>query len=887
MPSKLIEVALPLEAVNAACKADKDRKSGTIRNLHKWFAPMPGPAWRALLYSALVDAPEDEGELRDHLDLIRKLVASGSDAPPADVGEEAVIRIRRCTEGHPPPVYDPFCGGGSTLVEAQKFRLGSIGSDLNPIPVLLTRMLTFYPQTIQNRPPVAAPEVRSAWHGVDGFEADVRHFAAAVRTSAWSRLRHLYPTSSNGAPFAWLWARTVACSNPACDLEVPLLSSLWLSKKKGERAWVEPAVRSSGIELAIVESETGEPPPPLKVRRGASFRCVGCGTETTDEHVRKAGVEGALPLRLFAVATKASGRRSFLQPGPEQLAAADQEPPTDAPSAELTGKAAVNVPLYGLTTQADLYTPRQLHALCVFCDEVSAVFDQLLEAGADRTYSEAVTTFLGICIGKLAMASSTMVRWRIDSRSGAPKAEPAFGRHDLPMTWDFAETNPFGGSVGDWDQVVDTGLSSLHHVAVGATPALVFQQDARSAADGLPTAALIATDPPYFDNIDYADLSDYFYVWIRRALRNVDPELFSTLVTPKMQELIASSSRHGQDKDAAKVAFIDGFTQAFASLRKAAAPGYPLIIVYAFKQQTVTRNGRKATGWEAMLEALLSAGLSLVGSWPIHGTGSARMVGRDSNVLATYVVMVCRPVSEDAPVTTVREFRADLRSSLLGSVSRLQAAAVAPVDLAQAAIGPGMSVYSQYSRVLEADGTVMTVGKALATINEVLDEILASQEADFDPDTRWAITWYSEHGYDEAPFGAADALATAKNISVQWLEDAGIVAASRGRVRLLSRDELEDDWDPLTDTRLTVWEVCQHLTRCLERRGEESAAELLRQVGGLGAAARELAYRLFSVADSKNWTKEAQAINGLVAAWPELEKLRDQHAPPAEQETLL
>lgn len=885
MSNKLIEVALPLEAVNAACRADKDRKSGTIRNLHKWFAPMPGPAWRALLYAAIVDAPEDEGELGDHLDLIRRLVASGSDAPPAEVRDEAIARIRQCTEGDPPPVYDPFCGGGSTLVEAQKFGLGPIGSDLNPIPILLTRMLTFYPQSIQNRPPVAAPEARSVWHGMDGFEADVRHLAAEVRTRAWSRLRHLYPKSSNGAPFAWLWARAVTCTNPACDLEVPLLSSLWLSKKKGERAWVEPTVRTNGVELAITESETGEPPPPLKLRRGAAFRCIGCGTETTDEHVRSAGVAGALRLWLYAVATKASGRRSFLPPDADQLAAADQESPVDAPSAELTGKAAVSVPLYGLTTHADLYTPRQLQALGVFCDEVSTVFDWLIECGADRTYSEAVATFLGICIGKLAMASSTMVRWRI--RSGPPKAEPAFGRHDLPMTWDFAETNPFGGSVGDWDQIVDTALSALQHVAVGATPALVFQHDARSAADGLPTAALIATDPPYFDNIHYADLSDYFYVWIRRALRNVDPELFSTLVTPKTQELIASPSRYGNDSDAAKAAFIDGFTQTFASLRKAAAPGYPLIIVYAFKQQTVTRNGRKATGWEAMLEALLSAGLSLVGSWPIHGTGSARMVGRDSNVLATYVVMVCRPISDDAPVTTVREFRVDLRSSLVDSVSRLQAAAVAPVDLAQAAIGPGMSVYSQYSRVLEADGTAMTVGKALTTINEVLDEILASQESDFDPDTRWAITWFSEHGYNEAPFGAADALATAKNISVQWLEAAGIVVAARGRVRLLSRDELEDDWDPLTDTRLTVWEVCQHLTRSLERHGEESAAELLGQVGGLGAAARELAYRLFSVADNKNWTNEAQAINGLVAAWPELERLRDQPAPPAEQETLL
>ena len=878
MPTKLIEVALPLEAINDACKADKDRKVGTIRNLHKWFAPMPGPAWRALLYAALVDAPEDDDELGEHLDLIRRLVASGSDEPPAEVRAEALARVQRSVAGALPPVFDPFCGGGSTVVEAQKFGLESYASDLNPIPVLLTRMLTHYPQSIRDRPPVAADEVRSSWQGLDGFEADVRHFAGVVRSRAWSRLEHLYPTTPSGMPFAWLWVRTVACPNPACRLEVPLLSSLWLSKKKGERAWVEPVVRSGRVELDLIESETGTPPPPLKLGRGATFRCVGCNTVTTEDHVRRAGVGGVLSLRMFAVATKDSSRRSFLWPDADQLAATYPEPIEDAPSAELTGKAAVSVPLYGMTTHADLYTRRQLHALCVFCDEVSTLFDELRKSGADRTYAEAVSTFLGICIGKLANASSTMVPWRIDSRNGTPKAESAFVRHDLPMTWDFAETNPFGGSVGDWDQVISTCLSALAHIAADGPPATVFQQDARFAAGELPGPVLIATDPPYFDNIHYADLSDYFYVWIRRALRNVDPDLFSTLVTPKKQELIAAPGRHGGDKEAAKAAFIDGFTEAFASLREAAMPGFPIVVVYAFKQQTVTRNGRTATGWEAMLEALLAAGLSMVASWPIHGTASTRMVGQGSNVLATYVVMVCRQVPEDAPVTTVREFRAELRSSLRESVTKLQAAAIAPVDLAQAAIGPGMAVFSRHSSVLQAGGT-MDVGSALAIINEVLDEILASQETDFDADTRWAITWFSDYGYDEAPFGVADALATAKNVSVKWLEDAGIVSATRGKARLLTREELEDDWDPRTDPRLTVWEVCQHLIWRLENEGEQSAADLLGQVGGLGSAARELAYRLFAVAESKGWTEEAQSINGLVASWPELEKLK--HNSPA------
>jgi putative DNA methylase len=587
---------------------------------------------------------------------------------------------------------------------------------------------------------------------------------------------------------------------------------------------------------------------------------------------------------LLATAVQSNGARRFLESDQDQRAAASLAPPENLPLLDLTGKAAVNVPLYGLTTQADLYTSRQLHALDTFCRAVSEVPERVKRDGGDAPYGRAIAEVLGLCIGKLAMACSTQVRWR--TREGPAKAEPAFGRHDLPMTWDFAETNPFGGSVGDWLQVVETALRAFDCVDYTGPASSVRQLDARAAGETYPAGVLVATDPPYFDNIDYADLSDYFYVWIRRALKTTSPQLFSTIASPKSQELIASPSRHGGDRRKAKQAFIDGFTEVFRGLAAISHPDFPMLIVYAFKQQDVESGGRIATGWEAMLEALRRADLGLVGSWPIHGTGTARMVGRDSNVLATYVVMVCRPIEATAPLATRREFRSALHAELDVAVAGLQQAAIAPVDLAQAAIGPGMAVFSRFAKVIEADGSSMTVGTALAIINEVLDEILAEQESEFDPPTRWAVAWFHQFGLNPADFGIADSLATAKNVTVKRLVEAGLVSSSQGKVRLLDRDELDAAWDPALDRHLTIWEIAQYLVGRLEAEGEVGAAGLLRQVGGLGEAARDLAYRLFAISDHR-WTREAQAFNALVVAWPEIARLASGSAATSTQGALL
>jgi putative DNA methylase len=455
------------------------------------------------------------------------------------------------------------------------------------------------------------------------------------------------------------------------------------------------------------------------------------------------------------------------------------------------------------------------------------------------------------------------------------------------MTSDFVETNPFGGSVGDWLVITETALRALQLVDPSGPRASVRLGDARSAGVDLESRALVVTDPPYYSAIGYANLSDYFYVWLRPALRDVLPDLFSTLAAPKAGELIAEPARHGASEDAAREYFIRGFTETFTHLSQVSDIRFPMIVIYASKEQESSAGGQLSTAWEAMLEAVVKSGLAIAGTWPIHGTGSTRLRGLGANALATYVAMICRERPVGATPTTRRAFLAELRAELDGAVSVMQSTAIAPVDLAQAVIGPGMAVFSRYARVVEADGSEMSVRTALALINQVLDETLAGQEADFDPDTRWAVAWFEENGMSPGQFGVAEALSRAKNTAVNGLVASGIVEAVAGKVRLLDRGELPEAWDPAKDRRFTVWEATQHLIRALESGGEAKAAELLRRLGVLGEAARELAYRLYVICERKKWAKDALAYNGLVVAWPTIAAASASPALQVSQQELL
>ncbi len=876
MSTKLVEVALPLEAISAASKRDKDRKTGTIKNVHKWFAPMPTPAWRALLFATLVDDPGDEAARAKLLELVARLVPAHGGPPDEDTLVEARAAIAEATGGDPPQVFDPFCGGGSTLVEAQRLGLRAIGSDLNPVPVLITRVLTELVPTMAGRPPLVGDEAQLAKMSggpLDGFLADCAHYARRVRDEVWDQIGHLYPPAPDGGTIiAWLWARTVRCPNPACRAIAPLAASFWLSKKKGAETWVEPVDRRPGEPVGFEVRTGAGGPPPATVGRTAA-RCLVCSEAMPLDQVRRQGQAGEMGDQLMAAAVADDRGRRYL--GGSEIEVLVPDPPEDTIDLPMPEQAlGFRVQLYGMTNYRDLFTNRQLVALTAFADAVSRVPGWVASDGGDDTAAMAIASVLGLCLGKLATASSTQVRWRL--RRVESKAEPAFGRHALPMVWDYGETNPFADSVGSWEaqsKSVTGGLSSI-----GSThrPGRAAAADARSAPAQLDVGdALLATDPPYFAHIGYADLSDYFYPWLRRALRPVHPDLFKTVATPKDQELIAAPYRHGGSRQEATDYFVAGYTETFRRLVAVTRPGLPLLVVYAHRQEESGNGGNGSTAWDAMLTAIVRAGLRIVGTWPIHATGSSRQIGLGTNSLASYIVLVCRPQSPDAPTTDRQSFIGALRADLPRAIRRLQEGAISSLDLGQATIGPGMAIFSRYARVVEPSGEAMTVRSALELIGQVQAEVLDEFAGDVDGWTRWSMYWYRDHGFDDGLFGNAETLCKTTNTSLDGLVRAGIVQSRAGKVRLLRRSEIPAGWAPADDDRPTVWEATQHLVKRLRDGGEQAAGELLAQAGAYADTARDLAYWLSSVAVSR-WPKDALDYEALLTSWPELSRIAEQ-----------
>jgi putative DNA methylase len=869
---KLIEVALPVEAISVACRRDKDRKVGTIKNVHKWFAPMPTPAWRALLFATLVDDPGDPDKRAELNRIIERLVPADGGPPPADA--LAAARSVLKASGPLPVVLDPFCGGGSTIVEAQRLGLAAVASDLNPVPVLITRTLAELIPQVAGRPPLHPAEELDGVTGgpLDGFVRDLQHYALRVRDEAWKQVGHMYPQADDGTVIGWLWARTVTCPNPTCRIAIPMYATTWLSKRKDAASWLEPVANGRRIEFKVGQG-SGQPHLSTKVgARGARFRCVACGEVSSEDHVRAEARAGRMGLQMLAYVTDASPTRGYHAPNRDQEQAADVPIPDGAPDVPLPDRAlSFRVQLYGMTTYADLYTARQLHTLGAFADTVAAVPGWVLKDGGDELYGRTIATVLGLCVGKLAQTNSTQARWYVGGDNGTPRVQAAFGRHNLPMVWDFVELNPFSDRSANWMGLLESLVGGLRALPGTACPANVVQCDARVAGRLVaPASALVATDPPYFSQIGYADLSDYFYVWERRALRDVHPDLFGTIATPKDDELIATPYRHGGDAVAARQYFVDGFTTAFKSLAAVGRPDLPMVVIYAHRQEESDEGGLTSTGWDGILEALLNAGFGIVGTWPIHGTGSSRQIGLGTNALASYIAMVCRPRPATADVTDRLGFLRALRSELPSALRPLQEAAIPPLDLTQAAIGPGMAVFSRYARVLESSGEPMSVRTALGLINQVRSEVLSEQEDEFDRDTRWAIQWFDEYAFDEGPFGRAEVLFTSTDTSLEGLRRAGIVGSRSSKVWLLPPEELPVSWDPSTDTRTPVWEVTMHLLKRLDTGGEAAAAELLSQVGGLGDFARDLSYRLADICERKSRPKLALGLNALIASWPEI-----------------
>ena len=962
---KLIEVALPLEAINKASAREKSIRHGHPSTLHLWWARRPLAAARAVIFAQMVDDPSSHRDIfrtektqekqRQRLFRIIEDLVQWENTTNEEVLDRARGEIWQswraaCAENvdHPlarelfdrhklPAFHDPFAGGGALPLEAQRLGLEAFASDLNPVAVLINKAMIEIPPKFAGKPPVN-PEARKEssliareWRGAQGLAEDVRYYGRWMRDEAEKRIGHLYPKIEVTAEMAtqrpdlrplvgkkltviaWIWARTVKSPNPAfAQVDVPLASTFMLSTKAGKETYVQPVIEGGGYRFTV---KVGKPKDVetakngTKLARGANFRCLMSDAPIASDHIYSEANAGRMGARLMAIVAEGARGRVYLAPTPGMEALALTAKPTWKPELAMPENPRwFSPPLYGLKTYADLFTPRQLVALTTFSDMVQEAREQVkrdalaaglpdegksLAAGGTgaTAYADAVAVYLAFAVDKEAESLSTICTW-----SAAPKNElvvSTFRRQALPMTWDFAEANPFADSSGSLAKnTLTIGRSIDTPLSAGASGAAA-QVDAAGVTARLANSSakrpVVSTDPPYYDNIGYADLSDFFYVWLRRSMKSVFPDLFATLAVPKAEELVATPYRHGS-KEKAEAFFLKGMTQAMHRISEQAHPAFPVTIYYAFKQSETESDGEggtASTGWYTFLEAVILAGFAISGTWPMRTERASRSIGIGTNALASSIILVCRPRAVDAPTATRREFVTALKTDLPAALAHLQRGNIAPVDLAQAAIGPGMAVYTRYAKVLDAEGKPLSVRQALALINQNLDEALTEQEGDFDADSRWALAWFDQYGFAEGAYGVAETLSKAKNTSLSGMVVAGILASSRGKVRLLKPSELPADWDPTTDARPTAWEMVHHLIRVLEASGETGASVLAAKLSASAESARELCYRLYTLCERKKRAAEALAYNGLVQSWPEITRLaRESSKPRAEQTTM-
>jgi len=880
---KLIEVALPLVAINKASAKEKAIRHGHPSTLHLWWARRPLAAARAVIFAQMVDDPSAHPDLfptekkqekeRQRLFSIIEDLVQWENTNNEEVLERARAEIWQswraaCAENvdHPrakelfnrqklPGFHDPFAGGGTLPLEAQRLGLEAYASDLNPVAVLINKAMIEIPPRFAGRPPVnptwqEKPKEEKAanpWHGAQGLAEDVRYYGQWMRDQAEKRIGHLYPKieitaeMAKGRPdlkplvgqkltvIAWLWARTVKSPNPAfTKADVPLVSTFMLSTKEGTEAYVQPVIEDGGYRFAV---SVGKPKDAdgakngTKLARGANFRCLMSEAPIQADYIRAEAQAGRMGARMMAIVAEGKQGRVYLAPTAKHEAVARTAQPAWKPELKVPTPChdVDRLPMYGMPTWGDAFTPRQLVALTTFSDLAQEARERVkrdslavglpdddkpLTTGgtASTAYADALGMYLAFAVSKAADRNTSLCVWeqRMNRLRGT------FGRQALPMVWDYVETNPFAGAGGD----IYGTAHSLSEVLDKFTTGVAGRAVQNSAQDqSFSKGRVVSTDPPYYDNIGYADLSDFFYVWLRRSLKTVFPDLFATLAVPKAEELVATPYRHGS-REKAETFFLDGMTMAMHRLAEQTHPAFPVTIYYAFKQsESESDTGTASTGWETFLDAILRAGFGISGTWPMRSELATRNIGRGTNALASSIVLVCRPLSADAPTATRRDFVTTLKTELPLALAHLQRSNIAPVDLAQAAIGPGMAVYTRYAKVLDAEGKPLGVRDALALINQILDEVLAEQEGDFDADSRWALAWFEQYGFTSAEYGVAETLSKAKNTSVTGMVEAGILSSKAGKVRLLKPTDLPEDWDPTTDKRLTVWEMVHHLIR--------------------------------------------------------------------------
>ena len=937
---KLIEVALPLEAINVASAHEKSIRHGHPSNLHRWWARRPFASARAVIFAQMVDDPSAHPDIfktekaqekeRQRLFRIIEELVKWENTTNEEVLQKARDEIWQswrytCAENadHPrakelfdrhtlPAFHDPFAGGGALPLEAQRLGLESYASDLNPVAVLINKAMIEIPPKFAGKSPVNTDAQRQksqmdkSWQGAQGLAEDVRYYGQRMRDEAEKRIGHLYPKIDVTAEMAkerpdlkkyvgqklnviaWLWVRTVKSSNPAFStVDVPLASSFVLTNKVGKEAYVEPVIEGGNYRFTVKVGKSKDPDGTksgTKLSRGANFKCLMSGTPLAGDYIKGEGKAGRMGARLMAIVAEGDRGRVYLGSSPEHEAIAAMAKPEWRPELTISGSTQyLGVKPYGMDRLDQLFTDRQLVALTVFSDLTAEVRERIrydaIAAGLNddgvplseggkgaAAYADAVIVYLAIIVSKTADSNNALCPWE----PVAQCTRQLFGRQAISMLWDFGEANPLHDSSGGLLTNILGSTKAFENFAKGLASGHCLQGDAMTQT--LSESKVISTDPPYYDNVPYADLSDFFYVWLRRSLRSTFPELFTTLAVPKADELVAFAYRH-DSKKAAESFFLDGMTKAMHRLAEQSHPAFPITIYYAFKQaESEDEVGTASTGWETFLDAVIRAGFAITGTWPVRTEMVAAMKAVKNN-LASSIVLVCRPRSTNAPTATRREFVAALKSELPQALAHLQAGNIAPVDLAQAVIGPGMAIYTRYAKVLDAEGQTLSVRAALALINQTLDEALAEQEGDFDADTRWALTWFEQTGFAEGDYGIAEQLSKSKNTAMAGLVEAGILVSKAGKVRLLKPAELAADWDPTTDTRLNVWEMVHHLIRVLEAGGEGAAAGIVAKLGSQAETARELCYRLYTFCERKKRANEAMSYNGLVQSWPEITRL--------------
>lgn len=899
---KLIEVALPLDDINAAAAREKSIRHGHPSTLHLWWARRPLAAARAVIWSSLVDDPsshpeeypteEEQNQERERLfNILRELVIWENSNDPR-VLDDARAEIRKSMGDELPPLLDPFAGGGAIPLEAQRLGLEAYAQDLNPVAVTINKAMIEIPPRFAGQVAVN-PKAHDgsrieSWEGNTGLAADVEYYGQWMKDEAFKRIGNLYPQvdvpadqgGGKATVIAWIWARTVKCPNPACGHTTPLVRSWDLSKKKGKEAHIIPIVEGGKLEFKV---EPGKSPTDGTVnRRGAT--CIHCSEPIDFPYIRNEGKSHRMGEQMMAIVAEGDHGRLYLSPSAEQVKTAKVDKPSDYPDAEIAKNPRdFKTPNYGLTNISDLFTNRQLTALTTFSDLVQEAQEKatedaitsgraddgvgLAEGGAGaKAYGEAIGVYLAFLVDKLSDYHSSICSWN----AARDNARNTFGRQAIPMVWDYAENNPFSSSSGSYMNMLNWVVKCIGEFPIRAIEGHAKQWDAQS-DNGL-RGILVSTDPPYYDNIGYADLSDYFYVWLRRSLRNTYPELFGTMLVPKMEELIATPYRDNRGAEGARDFFEEGMYHAFQRVEIETTNEVPVTIYYAFKQsETETQNeveSTASTGWETMLAAIIRAGFTITGTWPMRTEKEGRVIGNGTNALASSIVLVCRKRTADAPATTRRDFVTTLKRELKPALDKLQTSNIAPVDMAQSAIGPGIGVFSRYSKVLEADGTEMTVRSALQIINQELDAYFSDQDGELDRESRLVVDLYTQFAYNDIKFGDADVLARAKNTSIEGIASKGALNAAKGIVSVATRDEMNTNLSP--DQNFT-WMLTQRLTKDMEDGGVEAVAKMLVGVMGSNAdGAKNLAYRLFTIADKKGWQKEAFAYNSLVVAWPEI-----------------